>query len=134
MTKTPVPGIPGRPPGFKKRGRPPKERHPINQLELQLKARAYTDLALDTLVDLCKNGSDIARQKSASELLDRGWGKTQAPPVEKTQPNTQIKIMFAEPPPPTIDGRVEPRAIATWSRTTPDEADIPETSFDDAAD
>lgn len=47
-------------------------------------AREHTELAITTLVDICKSGDkDTARVAAASELLNRGWGK---PPQEISGP------------------------------------------------
>lgn len=39
-------------------------------------ARSYTDLAINTLVGICKTGKqESAKAAAAQALLDRGWGK-----------------------------------------------------------
>lgn len=39
-------------------------------------ARQYTDLALKTLVDVCRNGqSEAARVAASNAIIDRGYGK-----------------------------------------------------------
>jgi hypothetical protein len=39
-------------------------------------AQKHTELAMETLKDICKNGeSETARVQAATALLDRGWGK-----------------------------------------------------------
>ena len=51
-------------------GRPKDEAH-VAEL-----ARSYTSEAIDTLVDLMRNGRDErVRGTAAQALLDRGWGK-----------------------------------------------------------
>ena len=52
----------------------PKEEH--NVIEL---ARSYTTEALETLVELMRDGKDErVRGTAAQALLDRGWGKPKA--------------------------------------------------------
>ena len=49
----------------------PKDEHKVAEL-----ARSYTAEAIDTLVDLMRNGKDErVRGTAAQALLDRGWGK-----------------------------------------------------------
>lgn len=49
----------------------PKDEFKISEL-----ARSYTNEALQTLVDLMRNGKDErVRGTAAQALLDRGWGK-----------------------------------------------------------
>jgi len=45
--------------------------------DLRLMAREYTELALDTLVEICGNPDEkgAARATAAGMILDRGWGK-----------------------------------------------------------
>lgn len=38
-------------------------------------ARAYTDQAIEALLDVAKNGQDGPRVSAATALLDRGWGR-----------------------------------------------------------
>ena len=43
-------------------------------------ARSYTELALHTLVGICKTGKqESAKAAAAQALLDRGWGKPKQP-------------------------------------------------------
>lgn len=50
----------------------PKDEHRVAEL-----ARSYTTEAIDTLVELMRNGRDErVRGTAAQALLDRGWGKT----------------------------------------------------------
>jgi len=70
-----VPGQSGNPGGR------PKDEHRVAEL-----ARSYTLEAIDTLVELMRDGKDErVRGTAAQALLDRGWGKakveiaTQAP-------------------------------------------------------
>lgn len=63
-------------------------------------AKTYTEEALETLVDVARNGrTDAARVSAANALLDRAYGKptaskessvTKLPPmvIELTSPNT----------------------------------------------
>ena len=54
-----------------------------DKIELKEIARAYTEMALDALVDTCRcKDNPSARVSAAKELLDRGWGKS-IQPVEK---------------------------------------------------
>ena len=49
----------------------PKDEHRVAEL-----ARSYTVEAIDTLVELMRNGKDErVRGTAAQALLDRGWGK-----------------------------------------------------------
>jgi hypothetical protein len=49
----------------------PKDEHRVAEL-----ARSYTAEAIDTLVELMRNGKDErVRGTAAQALLDRGWGK-----------------------------------------------------------
>ncbi len=43
--------------------------------DLSRAARAYAQLALETLVEICRKSDDRARLVAARELLDRGFGK-----------------------------------------------------------
>lgn len=50
-------------------------------------ARAYTKEALETLIDVARNGkSDAARVAAANALLDRGFGKPK--PIELAETDT----------------------------------------------
>ena len=50
----------------------PKDEHRVAEL-----ARSYTLEAIDTLVELLRDGKDErVRGTAAQALLDRGWGKT----------------------------------------------------------
>lgn len=60
-----TPGSSGNPGGR------PKDEHRVADL-----ARSYTSEAIETLVDLMRNGRDErVRGTAAQTLLDRGWGK-----------------------------------------------------------
>jgi hypothetical protein len=60
-----APGTSGNPGGR------PKDEARVAELE-----RSYTNEAIDTLVDLMRNGRDEhVRGTAAQALLDRGWGK-----------------------------------------------------------
>ena len=62
-----VPGQSGNPGGR------PKDDHRVAEL-----ARSYTVEAIDTLVELMRDGKDErVRGTAAQALLDRGWGKGQ---------------------------------------------------------
>jgi Family of unknown function (DUF5681) len=43
--------------------------------DLSREARVYANLALDTLVKICKDGIERNRLTAARELLDRGYGR-----------------------------------------------------------
>jgi hypothetical protein len=129
MTKTPSTGIPGRPPGMKKRGRPKSSRLYPNVDNVRIAAQAYTDLALTTLANICKGTNDSARVRAAEALLDRGYGKTPLQTPELKQDATQIKIVFAEHQPTTIDAKAEPSKMIEHEET-----DFDETEYDHAAD
>ena len=60
-----LPGKSGNPGGR------PKDEHRVSEL-----ARSYTAEAIETLVDLMRQGKDErVRGTAAQALLDRGWGK-----------------------------------------------------------
>jgi hypothetical protein len=61
-----VPGAPSRNPG----GRPRK-----HIADLSREARKYAQLALGTLVKICKEGQERNRLIAAGVLLDRGYGR-----------------------------------------------------------
>ena len=48
-----------------------------NMPDVRAKAREYTDLALETLVEIMGNSEEkgAARVAAANSVLDRGWGK-----------------------------------------------------------
>lgn len=59
----------------KPRGRP---RGAVNKSKLELRdlARDYSEVALKTLVEVCRRGdSDSSRVSAANAILDRGYGK-----------------------------------------------------------
>ena len=67
----------------------PKDEH--NVIEL---ARSYTTEALETLVELMRNGKDErVRGTAAQALLDRGWGK---PKVEVLTENADYRAALQE--------------------------------------
>lgn len=62
------PGVSGNPGG-----------QPSGLAEVRQLARTYTELAINTLAEICQSSDkDPARVAAASVLLDRGWGKAQA--------------------------------------------------------
>lgn len=79
------------------RGRPKVE----GIRDIRERARDYTDLALETLVEICGNNEErgSARATAAGMILDRGWGKA---------PQTVV-----------IDGEVD---VTRLDRTSLDEA------------
>jgi hypothetical protein len=52
---------------------PPKTYRPIS--DICREARGFAELALHTLVDICRCGSDRDRLAAATQILDRGFGK-----------------------------------------------------------
>lgn len=63
-----LPGVSGNPGGL-----------PAGLAEVRQLARTYTELAINTLAEICQSSDrDAARVAAASVLLDRGWGKAQA--------------------------------------------------------
>ena len=67
----------------------PKDEH--NVIEL---ARGYTTEALETLVELMRDGKDErVRGTAAQALLDRGWGK---PKVELLTENADYRAALQE--------------------------------------
>ena len=59
----------------------PKDEHRVAEL-----ARSYTVEAIDTLVELMRDGKDErVRGTAAQALLDRGWGKAKAEVVTSAE-------------------------------------------------
>ena len=59
----------------------PKDEHRVAEL-----ARSYTLEAIDTLVELMRDGKDErVRGTAAQALLDRGWGKAKAEVVTNAE-------------------------------------------------
>ena len=59
----------------------PKDEHRVAEL-----ARSYTVEAIDTLVELMRDGKDErVRGTAAQALLDRGWGKAKAEVVTNAE-------------------------------------------------
>ncbi|ADE38432.1 DUF5681 domain-containing protein [Candidatus Puniceispirillum marinum] len=59
----------------------PKDEHRVAEL-----ARSYTVEAIDTLVELMRDGKDErVRGTAAQALLDRGWGKAKVEVVTDTE-------------------------------------------------
>jgi hypothetical protein len=76
---------------------PRKELAPKSaRLELAEWARAYTDLALQTLVDVCtdKRAPMAARVTAASVLLDRGHGKARQGVDMKQTGTVRVRVHF----------------------------------------
>lgn len=67
-------------------------------------ARRYTNLALETLVEICKlEDNHSARVRAASELLTRGYGRPHVQNEGKeSQPTTKINVNFGTDPPPPV--------------------------------
>ena len=69
----------------------PKDEHKIAEL-----ARSYTIEAIDTLVELMRNGKDERVKGTAAQaLLDRGWGKPRVEVVTYAQPDSYITALEA---------------------------------------
>ena len=66
---------------------------PKDEFKIAELARSYSAEAIDTLVDLMRNGKDErVRGTAAQALLDRGWGK---PKVEVTSNNESVSYLDA---------------------------------------
>ena len=69
----------------------PKDEHKVAEL-----ARSYTAEAIDTLVDLMRNGKDErVRGTAAQALLDRGWGKAKVEVVTNDEPDSYLAALQA---------------------------------------
>ena len=69
----------------------PRDEHKVAEL-----ARSFTIEAIDTLVDLMRNGKDERVKVTAAQaLLDRGWGKPRVEVVTNEQPDSYIKALEA---------------------------------------
>ena len=67
----------------------PRDEHKVSEL-----ARSYTAEAINTLVDLMRNGKDDrVRGTAAQALLERGWGK---PRVDVTTKHKSDSESFIE--------------------------------------
>ncbi len=88
---------------------------PRDELRLAELARAYTEEAIATLVEVMRTGELADRVRAATALLDRGYGKPAQEArltVEKIdvgQLHLQAVRELSKPPPPVLD--VEPAAI-----------------------
>ena len=59
-------------------------------------ARSFTKEALETLVDLLRNGKDERVKGTAAQaLLDKGWGKPRVEVVTNEKPDSYIKALQA---------------------------------------
>ena len=69
----------------------PKDEHRVAEI-----ARSYTTEAIDTLVDLMRNGKDErVRGTAAQALLDRGWGKAKVEVVANEEPDSYLAALQA---------------------------------------
>ena len=69
----------------------PKDEHKVAEL-----ARSYTKEALDTLVELMRNGKDErVRGTAAQALLDREWGKPRVEVVTNEHSDSYIEALQA---------------------------------------
>ena len=67
----------------------PKDERKVAEL-----SRSFTIEALETLVDLMRNGKDErVRGTAAQALLDRGWGKPRVEVVTNEQPDNYITAL-----------------------------------------
>jgi hypothetical protein len=63
--------------------------------DLRSLARAHTELSVQTLAGIARNGSsEQARVSAASALLDRGWGK--APQVHSGEDGGSIRVIIRQ--------------------------------------
>jgi hypothetical protein len=73
--------------------------------EIRELARAHTELALRTLVEIASHGeNESARVTAANALLDRGWGKPEVPLIADDMP-AEITFNIGRPlrPPAEIE-------------------------------
>ena len=69
----------------------PRDEHKVAEL-----ARSFTKEALETLVDLMRNGKDERVKGTAAQaLLDRGWGKPRVEVVTNEQPDSYVEALQA---------------------------------------
>ena len=69
----------------------PKDEYKVAEL-----ARSYTAKAIDTLVELMRNGKDErVRGTAAQALLDRGWGKAKVEVVTNDEPDSYLAALKA---------------------------------------
>ena len=61
-------------------------------------AKSYTDDALETLIDVARNGrTDAARVSAANALLDRGYGKPAVKEEQETVDLPPVVIQLTGP-------------------------------------
>ena len=64
--------------------------------DLRSLARSYTEVAVQTLAGISKNGkNENARVSASGILLDRGWGKA-VQPIEGTGEDGQIIVQIIQ--------------------------------------
>ena len=69
----------------------PKDEHRVAEI-----ARSHTAEAIDTLVELMRNGKDdCVRGTAAQALLDRGWGKAKVEGVTNEEPDSYLTALQA---------------------------------------
>jgi len=74
----------------------PKDEHRVSEL-----ARSYTAEAIETLVDLMRQGKDErVRGTAAQALLDRGWGKAKVEVVSNAE-SSYLELLQAVNATPT---------------------------------
>ena len=71
---------------------------------MRKKARSYTNLAIETLVEVCGlKDNPTARVRAAAELLTRGYGRPHVQTEGKeSQPTTKINVNFGTDAPPPV--------------------------------
>jgi hypothetical protein len=64
------------PRGVPPTGNPPGRPQTVKVVSLRELCRTYTDVAVNTLAEIARDGeSESARVSAANALLDRGWGR-----------------------------------------------------------
>jgi hypothetical protein len=72
---------------------PDKKRVRHRDIDVRSLARGYTELSVRVLGGIAKDGtSESARVAAASQLLDRGWGKSAQPLTGAAGDDIQVTI------------------------------------------
>jgi Family of unknown function (DUF5681) len=70
---------------------------PVGYGEIRQLARAHTNAALETLLEVAKSGkSESARVAAAVALLDRGWGRPTQPLAGDRDNPVEHRVSFEE--------------------------------------
>jgi hypothetical protein len=70
---------------------------PKESAKVQEYARKHTELAIDTLVHLCKNGNgESTKVAAAIALLDRGWGRPAQAIIGGDEDDPPIRVQKIE--------------------------------------